>query len=150
MKNTLFAILTITLLSCGGAKEINETSTPAEEPIDVEFNILINDIWVAETILGERFEPNGNKMPQLEFQVKENRFGGNDGCNSLGGSLKKLDNENLVFGPIMATKMACPDMEVSRQFNQALSETQKYRIMKLRLYLMDSEGNDLMVLKKVD
>lgn len=150
MKNTIFAMLTITLLSCGSAKEINETQTPPETVVDKEFNALINDIWVAETIFGLRFEPNGNKMPQLEFQVKENRFGGNDGCNTLGGSLKKLDKENLVFGPVMATKMACIDMHVPQQFNQAISETRKYRIEKLRLYLMDVDGKDLMVLKKVD
>jgi heat shock protein HslJ len=150
MRLLFLIMLTIILLSCGGAKEINDTAIPPESAIVLKMNMAINDIWVAEIIFGERFEPNGNKMPQLEFHIKENRFAGNDGCNSFGGSMKKLDNENLIFGSIMATKMACADMEVPRQFNQALMETKTYKIQKLRLYLLGDEEKELMVLKKVD
>jgi heat shock protein HslJ len=150
MKITIFAMLTIGLLSCGGAKEIRQTSNSGEISIDREVDPRINDIWVAETIFGERFEPNGIKFPQLEISSKEKTFSGNDGCNNVGGKIKKFDMENLVFGPVMATKMACPDMEVPNKFNRAIAGTTSYKIQKLRLYLTDSEGKELMVLKKVD
>jgi heat shock protein HslJ len=143
-------MLTITLLSCGSAKEMNETPATPEPPTTELTNVQINDIWVAETILGERFEPNGEKMPQLEIHIKEMRFSGNDGCNNLSGSIKNLDDENVTFGNAAATKMACPDMTVPEQFNNAILKTRKYKIQKLRLYLYDSDGQELMVLKKVD
>lgn len=150
MKIVVYAFLIIQLYACGNSSELAEEKNPTEAPNGVAKKILINDIWVAETILGERFEPNDEKMPQLEILIKENRFGGNDGCNTIGGSLKKLDNENLLFGLVLGTKMACPDMEVPRQFNLAIAETRTYKIEKLRLYLFDKEDKELMVLKKVD
>lgn len=149
MKITIFSMLTIMLLSCGGAKEIDVSQNPPAEVVS-NLNMQINDIWATETLYGERFEPNGNKMPVLEIHSKEMRFAGNDGCNNLSGAIKKIDNENLIFGNIVATKMACLDMFVPSQFNNAIMETNHYKIHKLRLYLLDKDGKELMVLKKVD
>jgi len=152
MKITILAMLTIILFSCGGAKEIHEglDKPIATEVKNPDMNTQINDIWVAETFFGERFESNGNKIPQLEIYIKDMRFSGNDGCNNLLGLIKKLDNENVVFANVAATKMACQDMFVPEQFNKAIQETRFYKIQKLRLYLFDADGNELMVLKKVD
>lgn len=151
MRHTLFALLTITLFSCGSTKEVEKVEESKETALPpVEINTAINDIWVAETIMGERFEPNGVKTPQLEIHIKEMNFSGNDGCNNFSGSIKKLDNQALIFGNAAATKMACPDMLVPEQFNIVLLETRKYKIQKLRLYLFNEDGNELMVLKKVD
>ncbi len=152
MKITILTMLTLILLSCGGTKEINETPNKPQitEVKNPEINTQINDIWVAETFFGQRFEPNGDKMPQLEIHIKGMHFAGNDGCNSFSGTKKKLDNENVIFGNVAATKMACQDMTVPAQFNKALIEARLYKIQKLRLYLFDGDLNELMVLKKVD
>jgi len=142
-------MMTITLLSCSNAKKV---AANAEQPVAAaeEPNVLINDIWVAETIMGLRFEPNGRNVPQMEFQVGENRVAGNDGCNSFSGSTKTLDNKNLVFGPMMSTKMACEDMSTPKSFQEAMRSTASYKIDKLRLYLYDGAGKEVMILKKVD
>ncbi len=149
MKSILFVVLAVTLFSCGNTKEVKEVTETIPPPPE-EMNMAINDIWVAETFFGERYEPNGSKTPQMEIHIKEMRFAGNDGCNNLSGSIKKLDNSNLVFGNSASTKMACQDMLIPERYQNVLLETRTYKIEKLRLYLFNADGTELMVLKKVD
>jgi heat shock protein HslJ len=149
MKLTICFMMMITLLSCSNAKKVTAN---AEQPAAAteEPNVLINDIWVAETIMGLRYEPNARNTPQMEFQIGENRVAGNDGCNTFSGSTITLDNKNLVFGPMMSTKMACENMNTPKLFQDAMRSTVAYKIEKLRLYLYNEDGVEVMILKKVD
>jgi len=112
----------------------------------------LNDIWVLEKVRNKEFsKPTaGSRVPQIEINLSENRFFGNDGCNNMMGGLKLVDDKKLEFGMIAGTKMACPDMQNSYKFTQALGETKTYKIEALKLFFFDVEGNELLQFKKVD
>jgi len=42
----------------------------------------------------------------------KNKVFGSDGCNRIAGTIEQIDERNLVFGAMMGTKMACPDMGI--------------------------------------
>jgi len=114
--------------------------------------LQLNDIWVLE-MLGDIEIPASkgrNRTPQIEINLAENRFFGNDGCNNIMGGLKLVDAEKLEFGMIAGTKMACLNMQNSYKFTQALGKTRTYKIDGLKLYCFDSEGKELLQFKKVD
>ncbi len=110
----------------------------------------LHDIWALESMNGESLPSDLSKMPVLEIFVEENNIVGNDGCNNISGSIKKITNEELVFGQIMGTKMACPNMVFSRKFGSNLSSTRFYVLKGLSLVLLDENKTELMVFKKVD
>jgi len=114
--------------------------------------IQLNDIWVLE-MLGDIEIPASkgrNRTPQIEINLAENRFFGNDGCNNIMGGLKLVDAEKLEFGMIAGTKMACLNMQNSYKYTQALGKTKTYKIEGLKLYFFDAGGKELLQFKKVD
>lgn len=109
----------------------------------------IHDIWALKTINGIEFSKT-NKQPVLEIYAAEKRVVGNDGCNNISGELEELTNTILRFGPMMGTKMACPNMEISDSFNQRLSEVRSFKIVQMELILFDSLQSEILRFKKVD
>ena len=89
----------------------------------------------ADTDLYVQFEPDG-------------KLGGYAGCNRFFGSYELIEGK-LVFGPVAATRMACPEpansLEIS--FLEALSATSTAARAESRLALKDEQG--LTVLKFV-
>ncbi|WP_298793954.1 META domain-containing protein [uncultured Allomuricauda sp.] len=79
-----------------------------------------------------------------------NSFSGNNGCNQIMGNLKGLTNTDLQFATINETRMACKEMKLSSTFLTLLRETNQYKITKLNLTLMDSNGKVLLLFKKID
>lgn len=81
-------------------------------------------------------DPNG-KAPQLNLDLINDVFSGNDGCNSIRGNVKYRYN-NLNFGISAGTLMACPEMEISDMINKAIAE----KVLKYELgeYLILYEG----------
>jgi len=115
----------------------------------VEAKVLINDIWVAETVDGTSVQGNVN-APRLEVHAKQMEVMGTDGCNNFTGKIKKLTNKELVFEPLALTKKACPDMTIPDQFNDALAQVRNYKITGLNLLLLNDLDKVIMVLKKAD
>ena len=64
---------------------------------------------------------------------------GSAGCNRMMGSYE-LSGTSLKFGPIMATKMACPAMETEQAFMAALDSTNRYEISGSSLTLYGPDG----------
>lgn len=113
---------------------------------------LLNDIWVLEKIGTTKIAVGSgrNRTPQIEINLAQNRFFGNDGCNNMMGSLKLVDDKNLEFGRIAGTRMACTDMENPYKFTQALAKTKTYTIENLKLILLDIDGIALLQFQKID
>lgn len=111
----------------------------------------LNDIWVMTEFAGVKLSKDKffKGLPTFEFQLKERRLIGHTGCNSIRSSLEIKGNQ-IQFGKIISTKMACPEMEVENKIIQAISEKSlTYKIKDLTLTLEDDAGN-LMLFKKVD
>ncbi len=114
----------------------------------------LNDIWALKAINGEAVDLKAltarQKQPVLEIHLSELKIIGNDGCNAIFGTIETLDENNISFGSIGSTRMACPDMTLPTQYTNALEKTKQYSLKDLHLYLYDSEGNELLKFLKVD
>lgn len=85
--------------------------------------------------------PEGRRVPTLQLTVSDSgtiHAGGTTGCNGYGGPAT-LGDATLTFGPLVSTKMACPDaMELETRFLAALAETDGYRVQDEFLQLLDA------------
>lgn len=115
----------------------DKPSAHSEKQLNTTWELqLINDLPVTLE----------NKLPYLEFQLDDNRFTGFGGCNRINGTVQQ-DAHTLKFGMIIATKMACPDMEIESQFLKLLNNrTWNYEIEGSNLILID--GNERLIFSK--
>lgn len=73
----------------------------------------------------------------LKFDA-DGKVGGSGGCNSLGGDYT-LEGDQITFGPIISTLMACTDPIMAQEgtVTQVMNESASYKI----------EGNTLTITK---
>ncbi|AUD01853.1 META domain-containing protein [Spirosoma pollinicola] len=113
---------------------------------------LLNDIWVLTDFQGSPITATDNRkeVPRLEISLSENRVTGTTGCNRLSGSVK-ADTRQILFGPLVTTKMACLDdaNQLESKFLNILANPLTYRVSNGRLTFMQN-GKAVMQLKKVD
>ncbi|WP_368668109.1 META domain-containing protein [Aquimarina sp. RZ0] len=107
-------------------------------------------MWSIIKINGEDYKDVAQKRSQLEFDYRENKFTGNDGCNQIFGNLKKLTNTHLEFDTIGATRMKCIEAKTSVHYQNLLRQIRYYKIENLTLSLIDIENKVLLVFKKID
>lgn len=150
MKYLALIFTVIIFTACSSSKETAATKKTTEEKVDNKYQI--HDIWLLESINGTAIKKagEGNKTPQIEIYVDKKQIVGNDGCNQISGSLKAIDEKNIIFGMMMGTKMMCPIMEETDLFNKTLPLVKTYKIEKLKLYFFDATGNELLQFKKID
>jgi heat shock protein HslJ len=100
---------------------------------------LIGPTWVAIELAGTPVPLTpAERQPSLEF-VAGGRVAGSDGCNRVRATYR-LDGERLSFGPVAATRMACPGLEsVIARFEAALRGTVRFELAggRLRLFGRD-------------
>lgn len=83
----------------------------------------------------------GQREASLVFDTEEPRVAGSGGCNRINGGFE-LEGEQLRFGRMAATRMACPDgMDLEQRFLTALGQVQGHRIAGSHLELLDAAGN---------
>jgi len=89
--------------------------------------------WNLIELFSEKIQYAGSQIPHLRFEAE--RVSGNDGCNNFFGGYT-LDGNNLKFGMLGSTRMACPHIEgFEIIFNKMLSMATRYRISGNRLDL---------------
>ena len=112
----------------------------------------IHDIWILESSPKKDSLNLSNikKTPQIEINVTKMTVFGTNGCNNIFGSIKELDDFIIEFNPLMETRMACPNMEIPRQFSLALTETMGYKRIKNKLVFFNKQGKEILVFKKAD
>jgi heat shock protein HslJ len=91
------------------------------------------------------------KSEQKAYIVIKEKMSGYGGCNRIGGNFEQVNND-LSFGPILATRMACEGVgdEIEKQFMEVLDKTGKYEIKGHFLYLKDKDGKSLAELVAAD
>jgi copper homeostasis protein (lipoprotein) len=83
------------------------------------------------------------REPHLVFRSEQNRLTGFGGCNRLTGSYSLKGNE-VTFGPIAATRMACVQgMELEGEFFKALEGVRTWKILGEHLELYGADGRML-------
>lgn len=109
------------------------------------FDMRLNDSWVLIELNGKKIDSensNGNS-PSLDIDGNMGKISGSGGCNRIMGSVNII-GEKIEFGMIASTMMACPNMEIEREFLTIISEKKmEYRIKDANLYMTDEKGNEL-------
>lgn len=113
---------------------------------------LLNDIWVLTDLQGTPIVAGGprKEAPRLEISLSEGRVTGTTGCNRLSGTIK-ADTRNILFGPLVTTRMACDSSiaSIESKFLSELANPLTYRIGDGLLTFL-SKGKSVMTFKKVD
>ena len=146
-------ILTV-LSGCKSPKAATSNgSIPARDTVRMVgvADMRLHNIWAVEMANGLKLVPGDytNGLPVIELFVKEQRVGGNDGCNQIGGSFMATGNI-ISFSKITATKMACPGMGKGVQIGKLLSgKTYQFEFGKNRL-ILKQDGREVLILKNID
>lgn len=112
---------------------------------NLDEKMRLHDIWALRAIDGNMIDVgNFQKHPVLEIHLNDMKIFGNDGCNTMFGSIETLYEKTIVFGAIGGTKMACSNMELSSKYTSGLEKTKTYKLDGLQLYLYDADGNELL------
>ncbi len=72
----------------------------------------------------------------LEFDTATHRFSGNGGCNKVGGEYE-LEGNEISFGKVMSTRMACMDAQANER------ESAFLRMLSDRTYTVKFEGQQI-------
>lgn len=146
---TSILILVLALVACKSHTVNTGTVVDVSDPeVGASPSQRIIDIWVLEEIDGQpvRDSDFGRERPRLEFN-SEGQLTGSSGCNNI-SSTYTTDGIKISFGPMIATKMACPGDGESK-FLAALKQATDYKIDGLKLYLL-AGGKEKLQFKKID
>ncbi|MCW9707479.1 copper resistance protein NlpE N-terminal domain-containing protein [Fodinibius salsisoli] len=110
----------------------------------------LHDFWTLHALKGKEVSKQDSlrKVPDLQFDLKNNKVYGNNGCNQINGNLVTVTDDSLSFGQMISTKMACPgDMEA--RFMDALQQVNSYTIEQGQLLLL-SDNDTLMTFHRAE
>ena len=118
----------------------------AAEKLGLPRAAISPQIWMLPTPglppLGTGLRPAGGPLGRMReagirFYTDSMRMTGSGGCNQIASTYAR-DGDQLSFGPIRATRMACADAALNRQeadFLAALQATRRYEILRDTLIL---------------
>ncbi|WP_277227152.1 META domain-containing protein [Hymenobacter sp. YC55] len=104
-----------------------QSTSPASQPI-TPLASLRNTRWVLRTLQGQPVPVPTNGEAYLLLRTNELNAEGNGGCNRFRGTFELPADGQLRFGPLLSTKMACPDLSTETGFMNALTNTRTYQI----------------------
>jgi len=97
-------------------------------------NDLSDSQWVLTDIVGKTVPLSGKAY--MRFHQNEKTFvDGSGGCNRFSGNFTVVGSA-LRVGPLISTRMACPDMREERAFFNALQSVDAYRLEQGELLLL--------------
>lgn len=108
--------------------------------------------WLIVSTYGEPVAAGEGGQPALSFDTKNNRLGGNAGCNRIMGGITTTGGKagDISFGNVATTRMACPDMDTERNVLAALNSVKSFgQLSGGNVALFDSGRNIVLELKKV-
>lgn len=107
----------------------------------------LNNVWMLASINGEEIDKN-NRNAHLQFNIENETFYGNGGCNNINGSVKHTET-TLTFDRVATTLMACENLEEEAKFLTKLEgSTYDIKLSKNDLTLSNEENE--LVFKRLD
>ncbi len=134
------------------AVPLASSPSPATTCITAANGIAANGIVRLEdttwnlTRLGEKdvVASENQRQPYIVLDSSNKRVTGSGGCNRLNGTYT-LEKQNIHFGPIASTMMACPSgMKLEGNFLHALDKSHRWKIQGNELELWDENDAFLM------
>lgn len=106
--------------------------------------------WNIVEVKGEKLLK--ESLPNMEFDMKDNKVHGNAGCNIFNSTvvLDDQDVSSITINPAATTMMACPDMETEDAILKAMGDVKNVKAgqSENEMLLVDANGNVLLVLSK--
>lgn len=130
------------------------TTTPTDSvietaPVTSKFDKGLEGEWTIMSAYGKKF--NLEEMPFINFDIKEGRMYGNNGCNVVNAAIETANNNELKFGNMITSLMACPDSKTETLINNALNHAAGYAFTNndgIRyLNIKDAKGSVILTLK---
>ena len=138
-------------------KGVKELSTELKnKTVSITYDTEKTDVkklegkWNIVEVKGEKILKEG--LPNMEFDMKDNKVHGNAGCNIFNSTvvLDDQDISSITINPAATTMMACPDMEIEDAILKAMGNVKGVKAgqSENEMLLVDADGNVLMVLSK--
>lgn len=133
-------------LGSGCAPSQKQTSASAEETQNMQ-KTSIDGEW---TLVKLRDRPltKGTHPADLHINRSEMSIHGSGGCNKYFGKIENLTEDQILFGRIGATRMACMDEHVEDEYLLMLDLVRAYKLSGEQLALMDDRGHTLAVMAR--
>jgi heat shock protein HslJ len=134
MKRLIFAGLILSTFAfkykTPSSSFVNNSSYRA---VSISDTSSIEGTWKLMPVLAS--DTAAGKIPEINFDLKTNKFSGNTGCNAMSGNFV-IKQDALSFNEnIITTKMACAGYN-EKAFLESLAKTNRYQIKNGVLQLM--------------
>ena len=123
----IFILSILVLNSCASQKPNN---IPQKAASDLT---AIDGDWEVISIHGQK---DFSQKPNMSISQKDQQVGGNSGCNNYGGKFS-IEGNNISFGQMMSTMMACIGDHTEDRFFSALDQVKSYSFKDDKLQLID-------------
>lgn len=126
-------------------------ATDSHKSITSPDESLINTYWKLVMLDGTPVVTHENfREAHLVLHQEASRLAGATGCNTLMGTYR-VENEQIAFGQIASTKMACPtaQMKTERDFLTALKQVTAWSVDGAKLILSGDNNEPLAAFEAV-
>jgi copper homeostasis protein (lipoprotein) len=107
---------------------------------------LTGRYWKLTELMGKNVEAGtSTKEIFVKFDDKAKKVNGNSGCNNFFGSYETVNDYKINFSKMGSTKMACPKMDLERDFLNAFEKADSYIIKDNKLQLVKARMAPLAV-----
>ncbi|HEX6192956.1 MAG TPA: META domain-containing protein [Chitinophagaceae bacterium] len=136
----IFAASMIILLSCAAS---NRSATRRTD---------LGGEWILQSIKGEK-DPttlySESRMPAITIDTSKMTISGNNGCNRISGKYSFPGKEKIQFGPMISTKMACPNIGNGESvFMEAIAKCNAFSVENNTLVLKAGDREIMRLTKK--
>lgn len=90
--------------------------------------------WKLVELYGKRIPATDKKIFYLQLD-KQGKIAAYAGCNTMGGSYEMQEGNKISFKKVIATMMACPDMNVEQDFRKMLEAVDNYSLSNNKMTL---------------
>lgn len=124
----------------------NNGTTVAEFIKGIDLSRLSGE-WKLESIAGGDTKALfADQIPTMTFDFEENRLGGNAGCNRYNATYT-IKGAEITVGPVMSTRMACPNMEGEAKYTNSITGTSTLEVSTSKIFFM-KEGKAILTFTK--
>ncbi len=107
----------------------------------------LQGLWTVTDINAQSLQASPNS-PEIQFDIEQNRVMGSDSCNRFNGAVTFSGKNQLAFGPLASTMMACMDSQVDMVFHRAIETVTHYQLESAQLVLYNADNQVVMRLRK--
>lgn len=121
----------------GGAMALASCSVQKQAAIS-----SLSGEWNITEASGKAVTTKDGTLPFIGFNLKDGNVYGNSGCNRIMAGIDK-DKGTLMFGNMVSTMMACPDMDTEQQVLGALTKAKTFKTQGDSVVVLYGEGKDM-------